>query len=1022
MNGGITSGNVIVEIAGVNYTAPVGSDGKASFSVELPVGDYVAHAYYAENDKYNASDIVPSNDFSVVDVDKAVPVITISVSPAGPYFVGNTITITALVDGAVAPVNITVDGVKLTTSTLTLDHEGSYSIVATTAENATHKEGWNSTTIYANKLASSVTISIEGNNIVATVNGDATGNVTFYLDGVEHVEDISYGRAVYEGAYSAELNSIVAVYNGDDTYEGSSDSMYIAKQTPNIKVEVGSPKVVGEDITIKVTGPSDIDGNATVRIDNKEYLVNLHSGVGQVTLPYNLTKGHYDINVTYLANSKYASNVNSTQLDVVQDTSITVDVKFDNITVGENVILNVTLPGDASGTITYRVGTHEDTVPVHGGLNRIVVSGLGTGDYIVNVTYNGNDRYPSITSENDLLNVASSSAMVLNVKDLNNGTVIVTLPDPSAGGTVDVQIGTQTFSAPVENGVAVVELDGITPGKYDATVVYEDGYGIRVETDTLININRYASPIRATVSNINVGGTEVIVVTLPGSAGGKVTVQVDGIVQTKDLVGGSVTFTITGLMEGSKTAVITYGGDSNYTDNYTTAKFTVSKINPSIYANSSTDGDYVILTAYLPSDATGQVLFDIGGVGYYANVVNGVATVSVPNGNMATEAVLTYTGNYKYNSAVYKVKFNATKHDAFINVNARDISVGDVESITISVPSDATGNVTVVVGGKTYVANISNGVAIIEISGLAKGTYNIEASYSGDDNYSSAVNNTVSFTVGSSIVTTIVTRGYNSSYDYYATFLDESDNPLANTPVQFIAGGKTYNVTTNGEGVAYLPGASLLAGNHTVIAVNPVTDFQVYGTAIIVPRIQENKDLVMDFCDGSFRVRVYGDDGKPVGAGEVVTMAIYVGENCVIYNVTTNENGYAIRSIGLSPGSYTIKTSYKGYEVVNALTVKSTLSAKSITVKKSAKTTKFTATLKHSNGKAISGKTIKFRFNGKTYSAKTNSKGVATIKIKSSMVKKLKVGKSYAMKVTYEKMMGAYKAKESVNVKIKIAK
>ena len=245
---------------------------------------------------------------------------------------------------------------------------------------------------------------------------------------------------------------------------------------------------------------------------------------------------------------------------------------------------------------------------------------------------------------------------------------------------------------------------------------------------------------------------------------------------------------------------------------------------------------------------------------------------------------------------------------------------------------------------------------------------------------------------------------------------------MANTVIQFVAGGKTYNITTNGEGVAYLPGASLPAGNHTVVAVNPVTNFEAYGTAVIVARLQENKDVTIDFNSGKdYRVRVYGDDGKPVGAGEVVTMVIKTGTKSVTYKVKTNDQGYAIRSIGLAPGTYVVTAEYKGYSVVNTIVVKSTLSAKSATVKKSAKTTKYTATMKWSSGKAIAGKTVKFKFNGKTYSAKTNSKGVATIKITSSMVKNLKVGKTYSMKVTYE-TSGSYKGSESVTAKIKIAK
>ena len=59
------------------------------------------------------------------------------------------------------------------------------------------------------------------------------------------------------------------------------------------------------------------------------------------------------------------------------------------------------------------------------------------------------------------------------------------------------------------------------------------------------------------------------------------------------------------------------------------------------------------------------------------------------------------------------------------------------------------------------------------------------------------------------------------------------------------------------------------------------------------------------------------------------------------------------------------------------------------------------ATLKYSNGTAIKGKVVKFTFNGKTYSVKTNSKGVASYTIKSSVIKKLKAGKTYVVKARY---------------------
>ena len=51
--------------------------------------------------------------------------------------------------------------------------------------------------------------------------------------------------------------------------------------------------------------------------------------------------------------------------------------------------------------------------------------------------------------------------------------------------------------------------------------------------------------------------------------------------------------------------------------------------------------------------------------------------------------------------------------------------------------------------------------------------------------------------------------------------------------------------------------------------------------------------------------------------------------------------------------------------------------------------------LKTSKGKAIAGKKVTFKIKGKTYTAKTNKKGIATVKFKN-----LKVGK-YRITVKY---------------------
>ena len=183
-------------------------------------------------------------------------------------------------------------------------------------------------------------------------------------------------------------------------------------------------------------------------------------------------------------------------------------------------------------------------------------------------------------------------------------------------------------------------------------------------------------------------------------------------------------------------------------------------------------------------------------------------------------------------------------------------------------------------------------------------------------------------------------------------------------------------------------------GTYSVTAINPVTGGNVTKQFSITKRILKNKDLTMDYLDGSvYSVRIVGDDGNYVGAGQVVVFKV----NGATYKVKTNYKGYAKSSINLVPNKYVVTAKYRGYKVSNKIVVKQVLKASNIKIKKT-KSFKFAAVLKTSKGKAIVGKKLIFKIKGKTYYAKTNKNGVAKITIKLN----LKVGK-YKIKTTYGK-------------------
>ena len=220
----------------------------------------------------------------------------------------------------------------------------------------------------------------------------------------------------------------------------------------------------------------------------------------------------------------------------------------------------------------------------------------------------------------------------------------------------------------------------------------------------------------------------------------------------------------------------------------------------------------------------------------------------------------------------------------------------------------------------------------------------------------------------------------------------------------YTVGNINGNITiSNGTGTITL--SKLAIGEYTVaIAFEGNENYSSNSSSesfkIIAP-IQSNSNVNMFYLDGSsYKVRVYGADCN-VTSGVKVTFTI----NKVSYIRTTDKNGWATLSLNIKklvPKSYAVTAAYNGYSVKNTVKVKQIISAKKTTqVKKTAKTLKIKIKLK---GKTLlKKKTLKVKFKGKTYKIKTNNKGIATFKLTSKVIKKLKAGKKYTYTITYQK-------------------
>ena len=188
--------------------------------------------------------------------------------------------------------------------------------------------------------------------------------------------------------------------------------------------------------------------------------------------------------------------------------------------------------------------------------------------------------------------------------------------------------------------------------------------------------------------------------------------------------------------------------------------------------------------------------------------------------------------------------------------------------------------------------------------------------------------------------------------------------------------------------------------NYSAITI-PLNVTVKYSNFIPQTKLSANSDVSVIYSGKAYYKALVTRDGRSVGAGESVTIN-FNGKNTV---VRTDANGYINYKIpsSIKPKTYTIKATYYGSSVTNKVKIIQVIKASNKKVKKSKKVTKIKIKLKKVNGKYLKKKTLKIKFNKKTYKVKTNKKGVATWKVKKSMLKKLKVGKKVKYTVTYGK-------------------
>ena len=685
--------------------------------------------------------------------------------------------------------------------------------------------------------------------------------------------------------------------------------------------------------------------------------------------------------------------------------NLNVDVPAD-VVKGSEIQLYFSLPYDIGGKIiAYVDGSEISRDNAYGTLTIYVgTDKLALGTHTLTLNYTGDGYFePKVMSYE--FNVSNYVVDIPDTLYYNNGdNILVKLQDGATGTVIIYSDGKKVKEYDVADiyddydeysKFVRCQVDSLNlPLGYHNIRVYYKGNKAPIDVSKKINLD-YTIPIY--INEYIYGRENYVEFNLPDDSKGSVNVTIDGKpakYRTTD-DGYYYEVNVTEYF-GDHVITVEYSGDEKYNHPL--------KVNETFSVAANIDYDSYVayksqnndVSVVLPDDAKGNLVVEVDGEVYAKKAFeNGKAAISFDTLNRGYYNVrVYYDGNdYYVENRTFDLSVNFN-----ILVSSQEILFNESVDVYLNLPSYINGTLTVSCNGKESSAMMVDGYAKVTLLGLNLGENEYSANFveDGEEPIEVSTEGTIwvkpivivsdNFVVfGKNIVSVLVPSGFKGKVSCYG------DNDYERTAK--ITSQKTdvsMPLVTSG---LYLIDVSVYDEDNCCVFQE---GYQANVSKATTPKLFATSATV--YNGFNYNAKVLGTDGNPLKGAKVT---FQVGKNKAVAK-KTNAKGIASLPMNYKPAKYTVVVKYAKQTLKVKVTVKKVLALKSVAVKKSAKKLVLTATLK--KGKSpIKGKIVAFKFSGKTYNVKTNANGIAKVTIKSSVLKKLKVGKKITYQATYLK-------------------
>ena len=771
-------------------------------------------------------------------------------------------------------------------------------------------------------------------------------------------------------------NTINLLYVGNDSYSSAIANLNIVSypKSSEIEYEMDSRVIHGENLSIRAFLWDDsgryLPGNILISIyDEDGNLINSTSVFifGAVSVPTSeLTPyEYYDVVFSYDGNDEYAPCTYSSSFAVLEELETSIEVTHPTYSTSDSFplyfslydengkIINETVDIYLNDELALSVLSNDEYIPV-------TLSGLNLGSNTVSLKFNGTRFYREseynfnvarydtetfISIDAPSIVIGKDASVSLNLTDANDniidGEIEVVLRENYYGDDESYVPLEETYNF-TGNGTIFIESSKLNEGSDYNVFASFKGNLTHSPSEELVSFSVVGRDTEIEIENPYFNDDEEVIanISLMNKAGERISGNIEVTVYDNE---SKLLFneTVSAIKDDFVAVDIGKLPAGHY--------IIRAKFNPNHFYNGSESEGYIHVFK------KSEIIIETADV-YIGQSETINFTLSHSDGALLNETIFVDIFDFKNNKRFYSDYLNLTEGKASI----------EIENITEDLIIYATFDNDFDMYGP-FVTEYSDARQYGVINALVKTTP--DATITLEPN-------------GASIL---------------ATLNDLEGNPIGNAVLNVDSNGDEYNLTTDMSGQASIPA---IDGNGTITVKYTDSDnLSVSNEILFISNVKQKiqtkiqyqnmKTATVAAADGRigkyFEVNLTDASGKPIANKEVK-----IGFNGKMYNKTTNATGGVRLQINLPRADlYTFALCFLGdddyngtFEValINVTRQAPKLTASAKTFKRTATKT-LSATFKTAKGNALSGKSLVFIINGKLYTAKTNSKGVASVKV-----------------------------------------